>query len=105
MDAYTFRAELYLNYGIAIQILDESGMPYCTISVNIPGALLKPDEFCVSWDCSQEDSQRFLATDRFKDTGLTWQAGNAVAQIWHVICPDLLMEVAENRAAAHQHKR
>ncbi len=45
MEAFTFTAHLYKNFGIALQVWDEESLPYCTLSVNIPDALLKTDEY------------------------------------------------------------
>ncbi|ANI18875.1 TPA: hypothetical protein NI671_005674 [Pseudomonas aeruginosa] len=103
MEAFTFTAHLYKNFGIALQVWDEESLPYCTLSVNIPDALLKTDEFCVNWDVDEDLAQQLLATGRFKDTGLTCTAGHAVAAIWRLVCPELLEHVRQQRDFARHH--
>ena len=103
MEAFTFTAHLYKNFGIALQVWDEESLPYCTLSVNIPDALLKTDEFCINWDVDEYLAQQLLATGRFKDTGLTCTAGHAVASIWRLVCPELLEHVRQQRDLVRHH--
>ncbi|MFJ2456305.1 hypothetical protein ACIOWK_32175 [Pseudomonas protegens] len=103
METFTFTAHLYKNFGIALQVWDEESLPYGTLSVNVPDALLKTDEFCVNWDVDEELAQKLLATGRFKDTGLACNAGHAAAPIWRLVCPDLLKHVRQQRDLARHH--
>jgi hypothetical protein len=74
----------YRNGGLAVEIVDDSGEPIATLSVNMPerAHLLGENEFFAkTWSENREIAEEALASGHFLDTGRT--SGDVVnASIW-----------------------
>lgn len=99
---YKLEAGLYSNGRPAVQVYDEEGMPYCTLTVNIPPAELKEDEICIKvWDLPSDFLQKILSSGKFEDTGKRVPAGYTSAPVWKICCPEILREVADVKGKIH----
>ncbi|QBY56496.1 hypothetical protein E0W60_35920 (plasmid) [Cupriavidus oxalaticus] len=81
----------------AIQLLcADDGMPYASLTVNVPAVDLSEGEICIAsdWNMPSDLKASLLATGKFADMG---QRGGSV---WRITCPNLLSEVAAARLAA-----
>jgi hypothetical protein len=58
----------YSNGRIAVTLKDEDGMPYGTLSVNIPEVDVREGEFVLSHNCNRILSD-LMASGLFADTG------------------------------------
>lgn len=89
---------LYKNKGIALTATCDDGMPYATLSTNLPDAEIADDEVCIAnWNIPEDFLNALLASGRFRDTGQTRTSGYATASVWTVTCPALLADVAQRR--------
>jgi len=91
------------NLRPAIQLVcADDGMPYASLTVNLPDAALLDGEFCVaaSWNFPADLKAALLATGKFADTGRWAEACDRGEAIWRIACPELLSQVAATRVVA-----
>ena len=79
------KSRYYTTHRVAI-LLKESGIPYATISINLPRADFKKGEFPVKDWTENEEITPFLLehTDLFEDTRNRVPTGRVKAPIWRL---------------------
>nr|WP_073675570.1 hypothetical protein [Pseudomonas aeruginosa] len=93
---YKLEVGLYGNGRPAIQVYDDEGAPFCTLSVNIPDAVLEENEICIkAWDLPSDFLQMILASGKFDETGKQEPAGYTSAPVWRIRCPELLRAIEQ----------
>jgi hypothetical protein len=98
MDNLVLSVTLYQNKRIAILLTCEDGEPYGLLTTNLVDADINEDEICIPvWNHTEEFLDYYLATGQFESTGQTRPAGFVDAAVWRVICPKLLVQVAQLR--------
>ncbi|BDB30139.1 MULTISPECIES: hypothetical protein [Cupriavidus] len=77
----------------------DDGMPYASLSVNLPEAPLLAGEFCVAadWNLPADLKAALLATGRFADTGRGIEGCGQGGAIWRITCPALLSQLGAAR--------
>lgn len=89
----------------AIQLIcADDGMPYASLSVNLPGTPLLDGEFCVAadWNLPADLKTALLATGKFADTGRLSTGLPEGGAIWRIDCPELLSQLAGARVVARR---
>lgn len=89
----------------AIQLIcADDGMPYASLSVNLPGTPLLDGEFCVAadWNLPADLKTALLATGKFADTGRLSTGLSEGGAIWRIDCPELLSQLAGARVVARR---
>lgn len=89
-DAFPVKIVLhtYTNGRLAIELLDEEGDSYATLTTNLVDEDLTDGEiFVKTWSENEEAAAGALASGLFKDTGRRVQAGHAEAQVWTIVDP------------------
>ncbi|RWA55718.1 hypothetical protein AU476_06325 [Cupriavidus sp. UYMSc13B] len=98
------RVSLYdSNLRPAIQLVcANDGMPYASLTVNLPDAALLDGEICVAadWNLPGDLKAALLATGKFADTGRWSKRGDRGGAVWRITCPELLSQVAGARIVA-----
>ncbi|HEK3608662.1 hypothetical protein PAE975_6069 (plasmid) [Pseudomonas aeruginosa] len=98
----TLQPALYRDQSIAIRLFEDNGEPYSVLSTYIEHADIRNDEICIpSWNFKPEVLAGLIATGRFVDTRRVVPTGFVEAPVWRVTCPELLAQVAEQRAQAN----
>ncbi|MFC4524734.1 hypothetical protein [Cupriavidus pinatubonensis] len=96
------------NLRPALQLVcADDGMPYASLSVNLPQAPLLAGEFCVAadWNLPADVKAALLATGKFADTGRSTDGGERDGAIWRIACPELLSHLAAARIVASRSRR
>ncbi|MBP0624785.1 hypothetical protein [Cupriavidus consociatus] len=91
------------NLRPAIQLVcADDGMPYASLSVNVPQAPLLAGEFCVAadWNLPADIKAALLATGKFSNTGRGTEGGDQCGAVWRITCPELLSQLAGARIVA-----
>ncbi len=100
------RVGLYdANLRPAIQLICvDDGMPYASLSVNLPYAPLLDGEFSVAadWNVPADLKAALLDTGKFTDTGHLSEVCDRGHAIWRITCPELLSQVAATRIVARR---
>lgn len=106
----SYRAGVLLRVGLyesnlrpALQLVcADDGMPYASLSVNLPEAPLLAGEFCVAadWNLPADLKAALLATGRFADTGRCTEGCDQGGSIWRITCPELLSQLGAARIVA-----
>ncbi|MEM5432330.1 conserved protein of unknown function (plasmid) [Cupriavidus taiwanensis] len=98
------RVGLYdANLRPAIQLIcADDGMPYASLSVNLPGTPLLDGEFCVAadWNLPADLKAALLASGKFTDAGRVSPGPIQGGAIWRIDCPELLSQFAAARVVA-----
>lgn len=67
-------------------VMKEDAEPFCTLTCNIPGTILRDWEILVkTWSENRETAEEMLKSGFFKDTGRRVSTGFVQAQIWEVL--------------------
>lgn len=71
----------------AIQLIDvRSQEPFATLTCNIPGVYLEPDEVLIKrWSENEQVANAALATGWFVETGKIVPTGFCIAEIWRIL--------------------
>lgn len=79
----------------------DDGMPYGTLTVNVPHIDLAEDEILVSadWNLPAELKAALLATGKFAPTGRWNQVGLGRGEVWRIVDPELLAAVERIHAS------
>ena len=73
------------NDSPAIQIMDQTGLPYAVLTVNVPDAKLDEGEFCIkNWSENYEIVQKVSELNLFEDTGKVVPTGYVEAPVWRL---------------------
>lgn len=77
----------------------DDGMPYGTLTVNVPQVDLAEDEILVSadWNLPADLKAALLATGKFERTGRWNQVGLGRGEVWRVTDTELLATVEQIR--------
>ena len=89
-DAFPVKIVLhtYTNGRLAIELLDEEGDSYATLTTNLVDEDLTDGEiFVKTWSENEEAAAGALASGLFKDTGRRVRAGHAEAHVWTIVDP------------------
>lgn len=79
------RTTEYSDGRLAVVLRDSTGLPYATISENIPELELQPEEFFAKMRAENEDLREpLLATGIFEDTGRRVTNGFADSEVWRL---------------------
>lgn len=65
---------------------EDKGMPYCTLTVNIPEVTLLPGEIIIkSWEENEYAAEAAKSSGLFNDTGKRVRTGYVQAEIWEIL--------------------
>ncbi|WP_059414412.1 hypothetical protein [Cupriavidus basilensis] len=78
----------------------DDGMPYGSLTVNLPSVDLADDEILVTadWNLAPDLKQAFLNTGKFVETGRWTEACHGRGALWRIACPDLLASLSTARS-------
>lgn len=102
------RATVYsTNLRAAILLVcADDGMPYGTLSVNLPDTELADDEILVAadWNLPAELKAALIETGKFARTGRWNHVGHGRGEIWRIADVELLSQIAAARIVASRGK-
>ncbi|WP_454056625.1 hypothetical protein [Cupriavidus sp. Marseille-Q8015] len=101
------RATVYsTNLRAAISLVRDDGMPYGTLSVNLPDTELADDEILVAadWNLPAELKAALIETGKFARTGRWNHVGHGRGEIWRIADVELLSQIAAARIVASRGK-
>ncbi len=94
-------------YAVALRaalkfVCADDGEPYGSLTVNVPEAELADDEILVSadWVFPADLKAALLATEKFVQTGRWTLVGHGRGEVWRIVDPTLLSQIAAARVVA-----